>query len=653
MMNYQSLPYNAQQPQFNPVMFTLDQPPFIPHGIQIPQNMSYLLNAVCSAVANEATNQRNKHAARMFTFNQIASNSFQNSDFATAVASVFDILMLGLAKQLYNVPEQGLPDAVTRALSIMACRNLSMYPALAQIVDPRVTQEAVQVLNEAQFMQQEISAMKARMGGGFVAPGGYQAPQQNFGGVPPGFAGSPMQGQGSVPFSRFNDIGNQQQPQTWNTGGNSSSPFVRGGHQGQNPAPAMVDTGDRYSYLNKNQQAFQQPVQQPVQQQFPSPPEPMLVRSTPIAQQPEVKKELKWVSSHHQYHQPAYNSETEKLELYEFQQNGKTYVIAKVVTKGVNEVDRNKHVITTPMMTLTSHIPQGSSTREAAFEKSVEKMTHNESPVLNAKPTVSSKTLIRNFTEELIFDTRVAQKLVSPENDCGVFQMNSIKATPFVATKDITEVASKLSEMKNFQDIALTMQSILNSDTDQEVKDFVFELDLFLTKEVNNVLQNRMSIDLSVDSFVDDISDMSEYLKEKKGESFSIAFDKNQEEFIETYLTPIDDKELVDQMHESLMDSEDDHPVDLSSVFYWHSYTITNVRMHSSELKIGIGPKTSSIITDQSFPVLRNFCKKLFNSVSKEDHGYAHHVLITSDNKKYELHRSMFVPDTYLISYFK
>lgn len=645
-MNYQSLPYNAQQPQFNPVMFTLDHPPFVPQGIQIPQNMVYLLPAVCASVANEATNQMNKHPARMFTFNQMASNGYQNAEFATAVATVFDLLMLGLAKGMYGVPEQGLNDAVTRTMSILSCRNLSLYPALTQMVDPRVTQEAIQVLNESQYMQQEIVAMKSRMNTGFVAQGGYQAPQSSFGGIPPGFAGTPVNNQGAVPFSRFNDVGTQQQ---WNTGVNTSSPFTRGGNQPQPSAPAVMDTGDRYSYLNKNQQVFNQPVQQ----QFQPQPEPMLVQATPIAQQPVEKKELKWVSSHHQYHQPAFNTETEKLELYEFQQSGKTYVIAKVVTKGVNEVDRNKHVITTPMMTLTSHIPQGSPTREAAFEKSVEKIVQNENPVLNAKPTVSTKVLIRNFTEELIFDTRVAQKLVSPENDCGLFQMNSIKATPFVATKDITEVASKLSEMKSFQDIALTMQSILNSDTDQEIKDFVFELDLLLTKEVNNVLQNRMSIDLSIDSFVDDICDLSEYLKEKKGESFSNAFDRNQADFIEAYLTPIDDKELVDQMHESLMDSEDGHPVDLSSVFYWHSYTITNVRMHSSELKIGIGPKSSSIITDQSFPVLRNFCKKLFDSVSKEDHGYAHHILITSDNKKYELHRSMFVPDTYLISYFK
>lgn len=664
-MNYQALQFNPQQPQTQPVQYTLDRPPFVPQGIPVPQPLSYLLANVCSMVANEATMQMGKNCARMFTFNQLSFNGWQNSDFATVVASVFDLLLLNLSKGVYNVPEVGLQDAVGQAVTIMSCRNLAMFQGLAQMVDQRVSQEAMQVLQNASQMQNEVAMMKARASGGYNQQQGYPQsgfpqqgyPQNQFNqGVPPGFAGAPINTNptGNGGYGRFGP--QPVQNNTWQapnnnfSAGGSSSPFNRHGSSADQQASAPSTNGDRYEYLNKNAEQFKQPVQQ-----FqPVVPEPMLVQVKNVPQeQPQPRKELKWTNSHHQYHLPAYNTETEKLEYAELIDGNKTYVIAKVVPKGVNEVDREKHVITTAMMTHTSHIPQGFSTREAAFEKSVKDITINENPVLNAKAMVSSKALIRNFTEELMFDTRVAQKLAASENDCGVYQMNCVKATPFVATKDITEVANKLSEMTNFQNVALTMQSILNSDIDQEVKDFVFELDLMLTKQVNSVLQNKMSIDLSIDSFVDDVCDLSEYLLNSKGSSFSKAFDSLQESFIDTYLKPIADEDLIMQMRESLMDPEEGVDVELSSVFYWHSLTITSVQMHSSELKIGIGSKSSSIITNSSFPVLRNFCRKLFEAASKEDHGFAHHILVTSDNRKYELHQSAFMPDTYLISYFK
>lgn len=643
-MNYQTqLPFNPHQPQAQPIQFTLDRPPFIPQGIQIPQNLSYLLPNVCSLVANEACANMGKNAGRMFTFNQLSANNYQNADYATAVATVFDVLMLGLAKGMYNVPEVGLNDSVSRTMSILTCKNIALFQGLAQLLDPRALQEASQMLSMANGMQQEIGMMKAR----------YSAPPQNqwnnqasYGAVPSGFAGAPTNygTQNSMPFSRFNDPAPQNQQ--WGNNQSGPSPFTRG--SGQVNTGPIQDTNDRYSYLSKGV-ATQPQIEQHVFQQ--TKPEPMLVKA-PEVSAVEVKRDLKWSSSHHQYHQPAFNTETEKLELYELVDGNKIYVIAKVVTKGVNEVDRTKHTLTTPMLAHTSHIPDGSPTREAAFEKSVERHTQTENPVLNKKAAVHNNVLIRTFIEELIFDTKVAQKMVKPENDCGVFRMNCIKGTPFVATKDIGEIANKLSAMKNFQEIALTMQSILNSDTEQEIKDFIFELDLFLTKEVNNLLQNKMSIEMSIDSFIDDICDLSEYLNNRKGATFSNAFDKCQLAFIETYLTPIRDQELVLDMQNSLIDPEEGTDISLHSVFYWHSYTITSVRMHSSELRIGISEKSSNIITEQSFPVLRNFCKKLFDSVAIDEHGIAHHVLVTSDNKKYELHQSLFVPDTYLISNF-
>lgn len=646
----QPLPFNPQQPQTQPIQYTLDRPPYVPQ-VQVPQNLSYLLPNVCSMIANEACAQMGKNPGRMFTFNQMANNGFQNAEFATAVATAFDILLLMLAKNIYSVPEAGVNEVVSKTMAILTCRNLAMYSQLAAMSDPRALQEGQNLLNEANMMQQEIVMMKQR----------YAAPQQQWqnnnqgqygGGVPSGFAGMPQGNQGHHPgmYPRFGSpVHNNQPQQQWNSS-SGPSPFTRGGNPTQTSTPLAENTG-RYDYLNKGNNSPAMTQQQIFQQ---NKPEPMLVQApaAPVAV-PEVKKELVWFSSHHQFHQPAYNTETEKLVLYEIVDGNKTYVLAKVVTIGVNEVDRSKHTLTTPMMAHTSHIPQGSPTRQAAFEKSVEKLTQVESPVLNTKAAISGKALIRNFVEELIFDTKVAQKMVSPENDCGVFQMNCVKGTPFVATKDIQDIASKISDMRNFQEIALTMQSILNSEIDSEVKDFIFELDLMLTKEVNNLLQNKMSIAVTIESFIDDICDISEYLKENKGETFSRAFDAYQEEFINIFLKPIDDPDLVQQMQESLIDPEEGVEVKLSSVFYWHNHTITSIRMHSSELRIGIGEKTSSIITEQSFPVLRSFCKKLFDSVAKEERGYAHHVLVTTDNKKYELHKSLFMPDTYLISNFK
>lgn len=643
-MNYQNLPYSANQPQTQPLQYTPDRPPFVPQGIAIPQQLSYLLPTVSAMVANEVVAQMGKHAGRMFTFNQFAANNYANPDFATAVASVFDYLMLNLIKGIITVPEAGLSEAVSRIVTLISCHNFAKFPPLAQMVDARVLQDANQALIQGTALQNEIMQMKMR-GQQQQQPYQNQQPAWQQSNVPVGFAGTPAGY--APPYNRFND----QQNTAWSPPQNTPSPFTRGTQNFTNVStPVAPVENDRYTYLAK---AAPPPVAspQPVQPFQFNAPAPMLVKAETVQVEKPVQKELVWSSSHHQYHQPAFNSETEKLELHELVDGNKTYVIAKVVTKGENEVDRNQHVITTPMMTLTSHIPAGAATRQEAFEKSVEKMVQSESPAFNGKTVIDNNWLLRNFADEMIFDARVSQKLAKPENDCGVYQIFAIKGTPFVATKDIEETALQLSKMKNFQEVALTMQSILNSDIDQEVKDFVFELDMLLTKEINSMLRNKMSMVNFIDSFIDDICDMSEFLRTTKGETYAKAFDDCQKTFIETFLAPITEDEIKSELA-SVFSQDEDSAVKLSSVFYEHNYTITNVRLHSSELKIGIGKGTSSIITEQSFPVLRNFCKKLFQSADKTGKQFAHHIMITSDFKKYELHRSMFVPDTYLISYF-
>ena len=248
-MSYnQQLPFSYDQLMAQPMQFRMDAPPCVPN-VPCPQNLQYILPAICALVANEASQRYNTHAGRMFLFNQLSVNNYNNNDFATCVATVLDLLSLNLFKQVYRTVEEGLSDAVSKALSIYCSLNFQNYPALQSVTNPDIVNDAFKNIQAFHGLSNEIANFKNRSQQGFPQQSFQQSPQMM---MNPSFGG----GYNQPPPSYANTYNQPQTNYGGSTSGNSNL-FSTNTQQPQGANVQMnrrsVDTG-RYDYLKPEQQ---------------------------------------------------------------------------------------------------------------------------------------------------------------------------------------------------------------------------------------------------------------------------------------------------------------------------------------------------------------------------------------------------------------
>jgi hypothetical protein len=649
MYQQNTLPFDTQRLGSQPMQFQFNNPPFIPHGLTVPPQIANYVPAICAACATQTSSEvmTRSDGGKIFFFNQIASNGYNNPAFKQLVDSAIGILAVRWVNRQINNIEDGIPAAARDAIMFCSALNYQLFPGLQQIVQPNLVQEAFGFIQNIGQIQRDVG----------VAINTLMQPQQ------------PMQPQ----FPQQGFINNQ----VINNGYNTVIPQRPNVPIYNNGGPMPLNQGMHQQFGNNNvvhSSVFnQQPQSQPQQltptsqistgrhdhlaaavdklkntQQVSQP--TIVIQPQPIIQ--EVRKELVWGQSAIQPHPLLVNKLFYKVVLEELSVLGKDkkIVVGSCKTLEKTEMDRARHELISTVRNASvgqkridslygnvlDRVRMSGRVKEALeTEEVIDVATQEEAGYF------SSIWLNENFLSNAVAETRLSMEVAMKGNsNCRSYSLNTLISEPIVGGDKADDIIKDISECKTWLDIT---DKLIEVRISSAYKNLVMSLDKIFTKEVKNILNNKLGIALEIDSFIDDIHSLDKYIEEDYGPLFSKSFAECQETFASRCLHPgvlENENGKVSTPVLYCEKSEDFQPV---INYVTQAYTITLLQIHSTELGISLNNDVSSQLVEND--VLWMLASDIFSSseVESQDTGvlFNHHILVTLDNEYYEFHRSL------------
>ena len=169
------LPYSCEYPSVPVVQFPSNNPPALPN-VQVMQEAQPLLPFIAATIANEAGIYSGNTAARMFCYNMLSSNGWQNQAFSDIVKLAADACILKTRMGGSHTAATIAVDAVREVLVLFTSMLVVTYPELAGITPPQQVQAAGanytvynDLLNQINSMYQQTVPYTPPMARGAVA----------------------------------------------------------------------------------------------------------------------------------------------------------------------------------------------------------------------------------------------------------------------------------------------------------------------------------------------------------------------------------------------------------------------------------------------------------------------------------------------------
>lgn len=653
-MQQSGLPFDPTSLSVQPNQYRHDSPPCVPQGIIVVPQLQHLIVPACALIANEATSSCQAHSGRTFLFNQLAANGYNNRDFGMAVSTALDLLMLGMVRNQYRTPEEGLQDAVRKAMTFVSALNFQKYPVLQQYVSPDIWNSAVQVLNQMPQVANEVTQAKNNL----------QQPQTNFN------MGAGMGG-GMSNYPQQNVWRGNQQPQFAQQGGYPqptqhypgtqavASSLFGSGHvaaiQPIQTGPVAVDN-DRYAYLRKTVE----PINQVQVKQVYNKGQSTNTNNSTFVKEPE-KAGLVWTSSPAQPYIMSIDPRTQRLGLKEIVwSDNETYVISYPITLTEKEaMDRKQHSIGLVAEAIIARPTLNNVPRELALEAAIDKLitkplgSLDEEFIDEIKNKEQTSVVVESFLEAAIFAGRVNMRKTAIEDDTAeiAFQTTAIITEPVLTTEDATDFIERLAGCTTYQRMVDTLTTGLS---DPNTANLCAKIDKVFTKQINSMLRNTMSISDTVGTFISDAVPLIDHLNKKFGDQMAKAYLAQQGTFTAVFfdVPHFMTDDTVDDISSKLnLNIEDDGALPVS--FITQRNTLTYIDAHSSEVGIEPNAKYGSSILQSNHPLLYQLVKNIFDKDDTMAYRAAHHLLITVDNVIFEFHKGLIGTDFYTVSEYK
>lgn len=627
------LPVSPEFPMVPFSQFDPSNPPAVPQ-VQVLPVTGHMIPMIAAAVANEATIRANAHAARMFCYNLLVNNYWNNQEFAEVVKLTADYLALQYHKGHLRMPESGVQDSANQVLTLYTSSLVFLYPDLKAIVAPKVLDASfgnVQTLNN---LKQEISSMYSNNPGhghgGFQGGhvGGYAhtsmypqghghghpgvVPHGNYpphlqGGVHPGHMGHP----GFHPGPAFHHGGGFQ-------GGH-------GGGFGSPPAPTGLHGAATTSRLGND---LSSEVANLRQDRFFTRPQ----------RQPEVeprREEQRYVRQETPVPAPAAPAAQTKAPTH------------LVIDKG-SEMDRAKHQV--PF--LGESYLTDSQTRGRWFTESTEAMIQ-ERPTQEEEPPqhLHTSLLMEPCLETAIITGRAIQ-MEHQKQDSGknVFRVFAFTATPMICIENVQGYVDNLREATSFTSLVVKLKSMAaslatkteNQQYTDHVISFLNQFNNLITDLINDFLRTKLKLTLTIDDFTDDYSDLVDYLQKKGGSLFMQALARFEGETILSVLEKLSTQHVQEMT--ALFNIDDA----IYSTVFPVNYSLTYTFMNAKELGYKLG-KDPVVIDQATAPSLYKIARSLEAQKKDMEITTMHDLLITADNVRYKLSRNYAADGEFLI----
>lgn len=694
VMSNAGLPADPYNPERAPLNIAINNPPCVPQ-FPYPGFMADLVPVISAAVALDLQTNAPNSPPRTMAYNVVSRNGYQNEVFAGLVMGVVDWVLLGLASNKFQNPEQAAQALIPKMVEMYVASQVVQYAELQQGVPPQMQAHITGLVQMGTEIQNEINAFKnspvyAQMMQGGAAQGGQSAGWGNQGGG--NQWGGARQWGNSGGGQQW---GNQQQQSRWgNQGGGGSAwnqqrPPARqfAGSLNQGGTSGLFSGGAQYGEPSQESGSFNTSRfdKKPGDNQGPSVPNvktswvPPSERSAsaPVAQQEPVQfkpatqvetkpagneaehidsTKLVWKPSVRQPYALAYNPRTSLLYL---QKQADGTVIQLVKERTDSSMDREKHRLPTTFGSVPKYIDTNKSaqtlTRIAAGVKELTEKVGDgeagEAPPKKPLVQVVEDTWVLEPTLDLAW-LQGTLKCMAVTKDSeqvpDVYRIRAQVAEPFVSLKDESGALQSFAQAKSYAELAEMMKSVegvMNGP-------LYAAINRKLTEMVNRVLAQSLSIgDIRLHDFAADVAELPGVIEKWYGETFSVVFLGNQTKNIRAafaeFSHPDDEAALTDNL---LMDRDysPEHPPKLT--YLTSNYTFTYLSAAAVELELELDPKDriASLITSD-MPELYSLAESIFQATSGIDDNFYRHFIRTADDHILEVTTGYLGNDAYLI----
>lgn len=639
-----SLPYNHQYPQSPCLFFAPDDSP--PHsGVFFNEHTEHLIPKIATAVANEATKMANNNAARMFYYNMLSRDGWQNSDFINAVQFVADFCFLIFKKQRSNVIASCMTEAVTQGMSYLTAACLLDHSELRSYVNEPA-------LSNCDKTNQRFYNLKQEM-------------QMNYTGQTPHLV--PV---GNVNDPRMADPRFQQQPQYMHPGAQmhpnmQMHPGVHLQHPGYGPGPYgnWGQPAPRAAFNPNQGQSFASGSGHP--STFPTHhgnsaggpidrysvnEQPQLQRQAPRDVRQILQQEHGSRSSQTVINAVTRMSDTNTVEAEPIQTE-KVSLIKTPKTLSIiggSEMERARHVIKYfSGMTGDTLTARYERLANAARSISLVKPSENNG---KGNTYVDPNPFVEVNLDAAIFEARERMiEKAADGKDLSAYRCAAFVAEPLIVPANAWESIKKFMDCSSFEQITIVMRVIAmeesrNGTGSEAMVAMVADIDKRLCKVVNDFLRYSLYLQLSIECFCEDIVGLGGYLHEKYGFKYSQALASFETQVMNTMFNSLD-KDTTDQLEENMRDSKR-----VSIMYMPISVSLTFVSFTSNELGYDV-KNIPMVIAADTAPVLYSLATSVANvSATGDDTGNIADYLIASDGVRYRLSASELTEGVHFIT---
>lgn len=633
------LPYNPQAPQWAFLNLNMQSaPPYVPQWNGEPQLMN-LVPVVANALAIEIQQAAGRNPLRMFMFNQHAENGFANAVFAESVQKTMDYIWVQVAKNQISGPDQAIGMSVPQMAEMLCAYNLRLFPGLDLYLgntNPDAVRNTIAtydaIMNEVRMLRQQAM--------------GHQQNTWN----PGGGQGNAFSGNS---WGLSNNQGRAGYSGSTNTGA-SSSFFSNSSaaSSGNRPVVAAGKYGNNSTTTTNFSNNFQ-----------PTPtPEPP-VNTTAIndpatpdyfTEYPASEGKVKWRPSIQYPYLPAYAPSTQEM-FFKYQPDGSVEFIVRLKDKNAMDYARHSTKCFGPIPK-TFDITNASETM-LNIEKGIQEMNKvvNEvdedgKPVAEVKPFVYNGTFL-DTCETSAWLIGARQRLIDSKDGelPMIYRFHSFIADPIISLVD------EIDAVKNFANSSTFIE--LREKINVAVKDASPELwgtaNRRMTDTINRVLKQNLSLPgVTIDSYIDDISDLIEYIGNKFGDTIQKEFLEHQAELIQGTFQNLGSN-AEDLTTAFLEDHDFPEGVEPKITYIASHYSMTYLNCVSYELDLELAKDTASAVLPTLHPMLHQLIDSLFTDIDKKSDKYLRHLIRTNDGRVLEVTRGYIGKDFYLITLLK
>lgn len=610
----------------------IGQPPFVPQIASFAHFQQQIIPMLASYIVNILSNNLTS-PGRVYVFNK-ASYSNWCSETLVDLTELGCIILEVSQQRGVQINEQVIQQAAEQAVAMYVSREIVSNDQLRSVSGSAATEAAYQNVQQLKGYIQQLNGYSGMMGNSM----GYQQPMGGNMGYQP--RRQPSQ------FSNYRDNQNLQSGISRGSGG-----VTLGSNNRSAISDGMENDPHQYTRRSRYDRQHEKPTPQ-----------------APVA--PKVVTKDDWKPSESQYYRSFVNKRKE-IESYEL--DGVGNVIQRIDAKLEDPMDREKHRIVTVLgqsFHLNSNVREQyigasvnklASVKEIDLHASVDNASDSEIAYEEVIKHVYPSTITDVFLEPAIFSGRVYQLENQSISAIEAYRCFAIIFKPHFTKENCTPILNSLSKYKTFSSLAdamrdtgSRMQERFNDTQDDEVRFenqdavlYINALDVMLTEFINSFLKNNLSLDnLRIESFVEDVGSLHEYLDKKFNARYAAAFKAFEFSIVNNILQP-----PGDETEKSLLDilSNPDGQAVSNFGFIPVSYSFTYLNVLSTELGLDTLGSNAVLIREQESQILFDVAKSLFKQSQAFTVEPMYNLLITQDQRVYKIYKGFLSDNSYLI----